>query len=98
MTFEVETASLNSTVRKMETELNNVSQVAGRLYAALEALDGMWEGAAHDTFASQYLADQNILSEMYKTVGRVIEGMDSARKTYEQCEAAVSTEIKKIAI
>ena len=98
MTFEVETASLNSTVRNMENELNNLSQVATRLYAALEALDGMWEGAAHDTFAAQYLADQQMLGEMYKTVGRVIEGMDSARKTYEQCEQSVSTEIKKIAI
>lgn len=98
MTFEVETSSLNSTVKSMETELNNITEISKRLYSALNALDGMWIGTAHDTFAAQYQADQQMLRNMSKTISSVIEGMDSARRTYEQCEQSVKSEIGKIAV
>lgn len=98
MKFEVETSSLNTTVRKMETERNNIQKVSQRLYAALAALDGMWVGTAHDSFAAQYKADQQILDDMGKTISGVISGMDSARRTYDQCEQSVKSEIKKISI
>ena len=98
MTFEVETASLNSTVRSMEAELNKITTLASKLYTALEALDGMWVGAAHDSFAAQYAQDQQILDNMRKTIDGVIEGMDKARKKYDTCEQSVSNAIKKISI
>ena len=98
MIFEVETASLSSTIRSMETEMQNISKIGKQLYTALEALDGMWEGAAHDTFAAQYLADQQMLSEMCKTIDGIINGLESARKKYDECEQSVANEIKKIAI
>lgn len=98
MTFEVETSSLNSTVKSMETELQKISEVSKRLYQALEALDAMWVGAAHDTFSLQYESDQATLRSMIKTISAVIEGLDKARRTYEDCEHSVKTEIKKIVI
>ncbi len=96
--FEVETSSLNSTVKNMESELSRITEISKRLYAALSALDGMWIGAAHDAFAAQYQADQEMLNKMSQTIDAVIEGMDSARKTYEQCEQSVKSEIQKVAI
>lgn len=98
MTFEVETASLDSTVRSMESELSKIATLTTQLYAALEALDGMWVGAAHDTFAAQYAGDQQILENMRRTIDGVIEGMDKARKQYDTCEQSVSNAIKKISI
>lgn len=98
MTFEVETASLASTIKQMDAELDNILTTRQKLYAALEALDGMWVGAAHDTFAQQYYQDQQVLKDMIKTIMSVIEGMDDARTEYEQCERSVETEIKKIAV
>lgn len=98
MRFEVETSSLNTTVHNMESELANIQKISTRLYAALEALDGMWVGAAHDTFAAQYLADQQMLNDMGKAISQVIDGMDNARKTYDQCETSVSAEIRKITV
>lgn len=96
--FEVETSSLSSTVKSMESELDNIHNIIERLYSALSALDGMWIGSAHDMFAAQYQADQQMLKNMSKTIAGVIEGMSSARKTYEQCEQSVKTEIQKISI
>ena len=98
MTLEVETASLASTVRQMDAELENILTAKQKLYAALEALDGMWTGAAHDTFASQYSQDQQILTGMIRTIMSVIEGMEDARAEYERCEQSVETEIRKIAV
>jgi len=98
MKFEVETSSLSYTVQKMEAELNKIKETAKKLYSALTTLDGMWDGAAHDTFAAQYQSDQKLLENMSRTISGVIEGMDEARKTYEQCEQSVETEIRKIAI
>lgn len=98
MRFEVETSSLNTTVQNMESELVNIMKIRGKLYAALEALDGMWVGAAHDTFAAQYLADQKMLNDMGNAISQVIDGMDNARRTYDQCEATVSAEIRKISV
>ena len=98
MTFEVETQSLNATIRNMQTELSNIAKITTKLYAALDTLDAMWEGAAHDTFAAQYLSDQEMLGNMSKTISAVIQGLENARKKYDQCEQSVGTEIKKIAI
>lgn len=98
MNFEVETASLASTIRRMEAELENIDAISQKLYAALEALDSMWMGAAHDTFADQYRMDQEYLTEMKMLIMSLIEGLDDARMEYEQCEQSVETEIRKIAV
>ena len=98
MTFEVETASLNATIRNMQAEADRIANTSKNLYAALEALDGMWVGAAHDTFAAQYLADQEVLGKMQQTIMNVIKGLENARSEYDRCEENVSAEIKKIAI
>lgn len=98
MRFEVDTSSLSYTIKSMEGELSEVDNLIKELYAALTAMDGMWEGAAHDTFAAQYLEDQKVLANMRVTIAEVISGLEGARKNYEQCENSVETEIKKIAV
>lgn len=98
MKFEVNTSSLSYTIQKMNEELSNITGIAKNLYAALTALEGMWEGASHDIFAAQYQNDQQTLENMTKTLSNVIKGLDEARKVYEQCEDSVETEIRKIAV
>lgn len=98
MKFEVETASLNATVKNINSELSEIIDKSNRLYEALEELDSMWVGTAHDTFSAQYKADQQILGETCKKISAVSEGLDAARKTYEQCEQSVEAEIRKIVI
>lgn len=98
MTFEVDTSSLESTIRNMETELENIQQIRTRLYTALEELDGMWEGQAHDVFAIQYTTDQSTLQKMCQTISDAIEGLDAARKEYNSCEQSVKNKISRITI
>ena len=98
MKFEVDTSSLAYTIKSMESELGEVENLAKELYAALTAMDGMWVGTAHDTFAVQYQNDQAVLANMQKTIHEVINGLEAARKNYEHCESSVQTEIKKIAV
>lgn len=98
MTFEVETSSLDHTIDAMTSELESISQISKRLYASLTALDGMWEGVAHSTFANQYLTDQEKLGEMATTISKVIEGLESARKTYEEYEQRIRNKVNKIRI
>lgn len=98
MTFEVETSTLESTIRSMETELADIVEISNRLYAALEALDGMWEGKAHDTFALQYRSDQNRLKNICKKLDNAIVDLSKARQKYDSCEQSVKNKISGITI
>ena len=98
MTFEVETASLKSTVSSMDSELQQMTRIANRLYEALIALDGSWEGPAHDVFEAEYAKDQRALSGIRNEIIGVIHGLREARERYDKCEDSVSADIKKIAI
>lgn len=98
MTFEVETSSLGRTIEDMAAELDKIGGVGKELFNAVAALDGMWEGAAHDTFVAQYQADQEVLSQMTRTIADIIDGLRDARKTYQECEQSVKTKIDKIVI
>ncbi|MBQ2245238.1 MAG: WXG100 family type VII secretion target [Oscillospiraceae bacterium] len=98
MRFEVETASLAHTISSMDTELDKIAKVTKKLYSALLTLDGMWDGPSHDTFQMQYAQDQQVLGQLGTRITQVVQGLEDARKDYEQCEQSVKTEVSKIRI
>ena len=98
MKFEVNTATLNDTVKEMERELNNIRNIHKQLEGAVSALHGMWVGEAHTIFEKQFQIDQNILSAMCQTLDTIIDGIDNARDKYDRCEQSVKSEISKISI
>lgn len=98
MKFEVDTNQLASTVQKMYDTLNDIRMAKTRMYQALESLDGMWEGVAHDTFKAQYISDDQILTNLSNTIESVIESNDAAKTAYETCEQSVLDQINRISI
>ena len=44
-------------VQSYQETLNQISQNREKMYQALESLNGMWQGSAHDAFTAQYQSD-----------------------------------------
>ena len=57
MKFEVETGQVSATVSRLQSALDNVSSERERMFQAIEALNGMWVGQAHDAYEAQSNTD-----------------------------------------
>lgn len=98
MVFEVDTGRVAEAVTSLQSELDAIKKEKTAMYTALEALDGMWEGAAHDDFAAQYAADNEKLTALCTTVQSIIENISAARSAYDTCEQSVKGEISKVQV
>lgn len=98
MKFDVETGQVNSMVQSFKETLNQVSQNRERMYQALEALNGMWDGPAHDAFTVQYQSDNQEMQQLIKELQTVAENISKARAEYDTCEQNVKSEIAAIQI
>ena len=87
MKFEVETTTVRSTVTRMEETIQHIAENRAGMFAAMEALDGMWAGQAHDAFAAQYVSDNELVLAVITGVQDIIEKISVARQSYETCES-----------
>ena len=98
MKFEVETGQVNRMVQGFKESLTQISANRQRMYNAMEALDGMWQGQAHDVFAIQYRNDNEEVLALLKDLEQVAENMAKARQEYDTCEQQVKETIAAIEI
>lgn len=98
MKFDVETGQVNTMVQSYQETLNQISQNREKMYQALESLNGMWQGSAHDAFTAQYQSDNQEMQQLIKELQRVAENISKARVEYDTCEQNVKSEIAAIQI
>ena len=98
MKFEVETGQVNSMVQSFKESLAQISANRQRMYNAMETLDGMWQGQAHDAFAVQYRSDNEEVVALLKDLEQVAENIAKARQDYDTCEQQVKETIDAIEI
>ncbi|MBR3525127.1 MAG: WXG100 family type VII secretion target [Lachnospiraceae bacterium] len=94
----VNTDTLRSQVESLRTEIGQAENELGKMYDAVQALDGMWDGPANEAFKAQFMDDREFMEELCKTVREIIDSMDNARTEYESCENAVRQMIEEIRI
>ena len=86
MKFDVDTGQVNSMVQAFQDELTQVNTNREHMYQALESLDSMWKGQAHDAFAVQYRADNEQMVALIKELRQIADNMGKARQNYATCE------------
>ena len=98
MKFDVETGQVNTMVQSYQETLNQISQNREKMYQALESLNGMQQGSAHDAFTAQYQLDNQEMQQLLRELQRVAENISKARVEYDTCEQNVKSEIAAIQI
>lgn len=98
MKFEVDTNQLSTTVKSLQDALNEISDNRIKMYSAIEALDGMWMGQAHDAFLTQYENDNEMLIALIQDIDTVFENYGIARKNYDDCEESAKDIARQIRI
>lgn len=56
---------------------------------AIERLNDMWSGEAHDSFNRRFEEDKRVVQEMLNYFQTVQEAMEFAGQEYQACEASV---------
>lgn len=98
MKFEVETGQVQSLTQNFQAALTQITGNKQKMYQALEELDGMWQGKAHDTFVAQYQKDNEAMEQLLKELQEVCENIGKARQEYDNCEESVRELISAVEI
>lgn len=98
MKFEVDTGQLAATHGSLQSALERVTTGQVRMYQAMETLESMWAGSAHDAFRSQFAADHQQMQELCREVQNVLELLDQARGAYESCDNEVQGWIARLQV
>ena len=87
--LQAEINKLDGYARQLETESNT-------LFQALTQLNGMWEGAAHDTFVNKFTSDRETWKSMLVDLQKMIEKMRTAKQEYDKCESRVINYVRQL--
>ena len=98
MQYEVHTDRLAQAVTSMEEQLGDIDHIRQQIVNGFDALGGMWEGSAHDTFQAQYQEDDQLLQTFCQDIRMILSDMASARAEYDRCEEQVRDSIARIRI
>lgn len=98
MKFEVETGQVSMTVTKLQQALDNVSRKREKMFQAIEALNGMWVGPAHDAYLARCTLDNAEVLSVVAEIQEVINAVSTARQSYDSCEQQAVDMIASIRI
>lgn len=98
MVFEVDISQVAVANRALQDAMGRVEWGRVQMYQALEALEGMWAGEAHDAFLTQYTTDNELMVGVCQEVQQVLDYLEEARETYDACERDVNDRIAQVQI
>jgi len=94
----INTSTLDGDIDKLSTVLEKIKSQLEMTFAEVQALDGMWDGPANETFVTQFTKDYNDSLELCKVIQSLIDCMDYAKKQYDSCENEVNNIVSSISI
>lgn len=94
----VNTSTLQNDINEMQNALDKVKKRTERMFNEIMALEGMWEGQAHEAFERQFLIDVQNMQNLCSTINDLIGCMQYADKEYISCENSVHSIINSIKI
>ena len=85
----VNTERMNNDISTLSDSLNNAKTEAKAIYEGVEALNGMWDGPANDSFAGQFRSDFQIEEKCINEMIDYIQLLTEDHKRYVDCENCV---------
>lgn len=98
MIIKVDTGSLQGTIQSIEAELTQIEQTRGNMMNSMMALQGTWEGEAHSTFETQYIQDDQFVTDLIRELNEFLEDLRVAKQNYEACDETVRAAIQALSI
>lgn len=98
MKFEVDTVQVANAKTRLQVALDDVSESRRAMFQAIETLNGMWTGEAHDAYLAQFIADSEMTAAVISEIQTLINSVDTARKSYDTCEQTVKDLIAAVVI
>ncbi|MBT9801182.1 hypothetical protein GPK88_01930 [Blautia sp. MCC269] len=91
-----------STMSREFADMENLQKAAqnslDELVNAIHALNGSWEGMAHDALVSVFNSDQESMQETLRLLGEYISALVAAQNEYQNCEQQVESRISSIRV
>ncbi len=77
-------------IDRFEESVEKMEQLRVSLFNELTALNGMWEGTAHDMLMARFMDDNNFTEEFIAFLKSVGTNYNEAYYEYARCEAQVA--------
>lgn len=91
-----------STMSREFADMENLQKAAqnslDELVNAIHALNGSWEGMAHDALVSVFNSDQESMQETLRLLGEYFSALVAAQNEYQNCEQQVESRISSIRV
>lgn len=96
--IRVEIGALGSAANELTNMAARMESEAERLFSAINALSGMWEGEAHDVFAASAAQDAERMKELINKAKEIAEKFSEAKNEYTACEDEVAGIVSSIRV
>ncbi len=92
MRFEVDTDQVGLAARSMDDLITRIDAQRKRMMAAIDIMNGMWVGSAHDAFLAQFQKDNLSMIDLIDLLKQMSGKYTGAKNAYESCEnSAINT-------
>lgn len=85
--IKVSTASLENDISHMKALLEQVNNNVRDMYEEVTALNGMWTGAANQTFSQKVEKENTEIKSYIENVSKYIQSVENDKNTYNLCES-----------
>lgn len=96
--IKVDLAAMSGDIADMNALEKDAVSCLKELTTAVEALHTTWEGAAHDTLAASFRADQERMNTVMESLQRYVESLNYAKDEYKKCEDMVRDRVGSIQV
>ena len=85
-------------IRDIEQKIHSMEETGRSMFEEVQALTGMWEGSAHDTYLTQFQVDSENIKLAIQNLKEYKKSMEEAYRKYQTCERQVAETIKQVRI
>lgn len=96
--IEVDPQHLNRDIRTLRTQLNQGRSHIKELKSQMDAMNRMWQGAAHEAMKQRFVSDYESLNRLCRTLEEIIAGLEQISKSYEDCEHRVHDAVQALTV
>lgn len=96
--IRVNTVSLTRTREEVINKLEDINRQIETLYQELQALGGMWEGAAHQVYQNDFNSELRSLQNLCNDLKGIASYEGNAITEYNNCENKVASLVAGIKV
>lgn len=85
-------------IQDAQQRIMMMEQTFKNMFDEINALTGMWEGIAHETYISQFQADVQNMEQVFNNLKTYKESLDEAHAKFSICEQQVEDVVSRVQV